>query len=65
MTNNMELRKKVEWIIESDITTYQFAKETGLTNTVLSKLRRGEKEVGRLSLDVAEKFGKLYDDTNK
>lgn len=60
----MELREKVQWVIDSDITTYQFAKDTGLTNTVLSKLRRGEKEVGRLSLDIAEKFGNLYDALN-
>ncbi|AIG65565.1 helix-turn-helix domain-containing protein [Weissella tructae] len=60
----MELRDKVKWVIDSDITTYQFAKDTGLTNTVLSKLRRGEKEVGRLSLDVAEKIGGLYDSRN-
>lgn len=57
----MTLRRKIQWIIDSNISTYQFSKETGLTNTVLSKLRRGETKIGRMSLDNAEKFEQLYD----
>lgn len=60
----MTLRDKVQWVVDSDITTYQFAKETGLANSVIVRLRSGERSIGKMSLDVAEKIGALYDSRN-
>lgn len=51
-----KLRKNVEMLIASPISQYRIDKETGVSQSNISKLRRGERKVGALSLDVAEKL---------
>ncbi|MGD3155825.1 hypothetical protein ACMG5R_10110 [Staphylococcus warneri] len=53
-----EYKKKIIELIESDITGYQVFKDTGLSQTVMSSLRTGKRDVDNLRLGTTEK---LYD----
>ena len=57
----MNLTDKVTIIVNSDISTYRFSKETGLPKSLLSTLRRGESHISNITLGKAEIIGKLYD----
>lgn len=56
--NLSEYKKKIIELIESDITGYQVFKDTGLSQTVMSSLRTGKRDVDNLRLGTTEK---LYD----
>ncbi|WP_454273432.1 hypothetical protein [Staphylococcus auricularis] len=43
-------------LIESDITGYQVFKDTGLSQTVMSSLRTGKRDIDNLRLGTAEKL---------
>lgn len=52
------MRKVIENLLNSEITAYEISKQTGVSNSVISRLKSGERTIGKLSLDTAEK---LYD----
>ena len=56
--NLSEYKKKIIELIESDTTGYQVFKDTGLSQTVMSSLRTGKRDVDNLRLGTTEK---LYD----
>lgn len=60
----MDLREKIKAILDSDISAYRIAKETGVPQPNISNLRNGKREIGNLTVDVAEKLGKYYDSLN-
>ncbi|AGZ26291.1 MULTISPECIES: hypothetical protein [Staphylococcus] len=51
-----EYKKKIIELIESDITGYQVFKDTGLSQTVMSSLRTGKRDVDNLRLGTTEKL---------
>lgn len=52
--NLSEYKKKIIELIESDITGYQVFKDTGLSQTVMSSLRTGKRDVDNLRLGTTE-----------
>ena len=56
--NMSDYKLKIIELIESDITGYQVFKDTGLSQTVMSSLRTGKRDVDNLRLGTTEK---LYD----
>ncbi|RQN01237.1 hypothetical protein CPA44_00040 [Staphylococcus warneri] len=56
--NMSDYKLKIIELIESDITGYQIFKDTGLSQTVMSSLRTGKRDVDNLRLGTTEK---LYD----
>lgn len=50
------MRQQIQNLLNSDITSYEISKETGVSNSVLSRLRSGEREIGKLTLETAEKL---------
>lgn len=57
----MNLRDKVQAVLDSDISQYAISKRTGVSQGSLSALRSGHKEIGKLSLDVSQKLADFYD----
>lgn len=53
----------IQKLIDSDITGYQIFKDTGLSQTVMSSLRTGKRDIDNLRLGTAEKlyeYAKAY-----
>jgi len=57
----MELHDKIKKLLDSDISAYKIAKDTGIPQPNITNLRNGKREIGNLSLRVAEILGKYYD----
>lgn len=51
-----EYKQTIIKLIESDISGYQIHKETGLSQTVISGLRTGSRDLENLNLKSAEKL---------
>lgn len=56
MRNLSEYKKTIIKLINSDITGYQIYKDTGLSQTVMSTLRTGKRDIDNLKLGTAEKL---------
>ncbi|RQM99944.1 hypothetical protein CPA43_03475 [Staphylococcus warneri] len=54
--NMSDYKLKIIELIESDITGYQVFKDTGLSQTVMSSLRTGKRDVDNLRLGTTEKL---------
>ena len=54
--NMSDYKLKIIELIESDITGYQIFKDTGLSQTVMSSLRTGKRDVDNLRLGTTEKL---------
>lgn len=50
------MRKEIRDLLNSNITLYEISKETGVSNSVISRLRNGEREIGKVTLETAEKL---------
>lgn len=57
---NLEIKKEVQKLLDSDITGYEIYKKTGVDQSVISKLRNGEREIGNLNVSTAQKLLDLY-----
>jgi len=57
----MELHDKIKKLLDSDISAYKIAKDTGIPQPNITNLRNGKREIANLSLRVAEIIGKYYD----
>ncbi|MFA1821145.1 helix-turn-helix domain-containing protein [Virgibacillus oceani] len=49
-------------LLESDMTAYRISKETGVSESQLSRMKNGEIEVGRITLDNAIKLNNLWEE---
>lgn len=58
----MKLKDKVRAVLDSDLSQYAISKRTGVSQGSLSALRNGTKEIGKLSIDTAQKLADLYDE---
>ena len=50
------MRKEIRDLLNSNITSYEISKKTGVSNSVISRLRNGEREIGKVTLETAEKL---------
>ncbi|NQD99047.1 hypothetical protein [Staphylococcus xylosus] len=58
-----EYKQTIKKLIESDITGYQIYKNTGISQTVISTLRNGNRDIDNLTLKTTEKlyeYAKAY-----
>lgn len=51
-----DYKLKIIELVESDITGYQVFKDTGLSQTVMSSLRTGKRDIDNLRVGTAEKL---------
>lgn len=58
----MKLKDKVRAVLDSNLSQYAISKKTGVSQGSLSALRNGTKEIGKLSIDTAQKLADLYDE---
>ena len=58
----MKLKDKVRAVLNSELSQYAISKRTGVSQGSLSALRNGTKEIGKLSIDTAQKLADLYDE---
>ena len=54
------MRNEIVNLLNSDITGYRIFKVTGISQSVISELRLGKRNVGKLTLDTAEKLANYY-----
>lgn len=59
------MRKKIQKLLESDISAYKIAKDTGVTQSKISCLRSGTIKIENITLAIAEKLALYYDELNK
>lgn len=52
----ININKTINELLESDINTNRMAKETGINYSIIHRLRSGERSIGNLKLDTAEKL---------
>ena len=58
----MKLKDKVRAVLDSNLSQYAISKKTGVSQGSLSALRNGTKDIGKLSIDTAQKLADLYDE---
>lgn len=59
------MRKEIEELLKSDLSTYRISKDTGVGVGNISELKSGKRKIGNLTLDTAEKLYKYYIETKK
>lgn len=50
------MKESIQVLLDSDITGYAIHKETGISQSVISELRTGKRNLNNLSLNYAEKL---------
>ncbi|MFV5900244.1 hypothetical protein ACLIJT_00410 [Staphylococcus gallinarum] len=48
------MKEVIQKLLDSDISSYKIGKETGISNSIIQRLRNGERTIGNLTLDTAE-----------
>jgi len=61
----MKLSEKIKELLESNQTSYNINKYSGVPIGNIDRLRKGERKIKNLHLDVAEKLGSYYDNNFK
>ena len=51
-----EYKQTIKKLIESNLTGYQIYKSTGISQTVISTLRNGNRDIDNLTLKTTEKL---------
>ncbi|MCC2250091.1 helix-turn-helix domain-containing protein [Virgibacillus sp. AGTR] len=54
------MKEDIRKLIESDITGYKIKKETGISESTISRIRRGQIDIGSITLDNALKLYEFY-----
>lgn len=54
------MRKDIEELINSKVSAAEIARNTGLDASTIQKLRLGQRDIGKLSLENAEKLSEYY-----
>lgn len=57
----MELSERVKWVLDSDISGYTIFKQTGVSQSVISRLRKEQGTIANLSVGNAEKIAQFYE----
>lgn len=56
------MKEEIRKLMDSKITGYKIYKETGISESNISRIRSGKIYLGSISLDNAEKLYKFYQD---
>ena len=59
------LIEKIQKLVDSEITSYQIGKATGLSVTVVQEFKKGNRKVENMTLKTAEKLLKYIDELEK
>ena len=51
-----EYKKMIEKLINSDLSSYQIHKDTGVSHNALASIRNGSREIDNLTLRTTEKL---------
>lgn len=51
-----EFKQTIKKLLDSDISGYQIFKNTGISQSRISDLRKGKRQLGGIALDTAEKL---------
>lgn len=54
--------KKIQILLDSDITGYKIAKKSKLSRATVTRLRTGTRKIGNISFDTALKLIEAYDE---
>ena len=57
----MKLHDKVAAVIDSDLSQYEIAKITGISQSKISRLRHGEDDIDDIALKTAQRLADVYD----
>lgn len=60
-----KIREKVLKVLESGLSSYKIAKETGIQISSLSKYRNSKYSLDNMTLSIAEKLAGFYDKNHK
>lgn len=52
----MNIEKEIKRILALPISAYQLSKESGVAESTLSRLKSGEREVKKMSVETAQKI---------
>ncbi|MGY4105148.1 helix-turn-helix domain-containing protein [Ignavigranum ruoffiae] len=61
----MEIKENIKKLLETDISSYEINRQTGVTRQLIDKYRKEPETIGRLTLDNALALCKYYDDIKK
>ena len=64
-TTMEKIREKVLKVLESGLSSYEIAKETGIQISSLSKYRNSKYSLDNMTLSIAEKLAGFYDKNHK
>ena len=56
----MKLSKKVRAVLESDTSIRTLEYGSGVSRSTISRLRSGERQIGNINLETAEKLEEFY-----
>lgn len=60
------MKKEIEWLLfDSGVSNYQISRATGISQVVLSKYATGKSDVGKMTLDNAERLYEYYKEVLK
>ena len=57
----MNTKQKIEALFNRNISAYAIAKESGVSQTSVNNLKRGQYDLNKISLGNAEKLANMYD----
>ena len=61
----MEIKENIKKLLETDISSYEINRKTGVTRQLIDKYRKEPNTIGRLTLDNALALSKYYETIKK
>lgn len=58
----MKISEKVRALLNAEISNYRVSKDTGVSESLLSLLKNGNRDIGGISLEIAETLADYYDE---
>lgn len=54
--DHMNIKKEIEKLLNSPVTAYEIESKTGVGRSVITRLRKGERSVEKLTVQTAQKL---------
>lgn len=52
----MNIEKEIQALMDSDISAYKIAKDTGVAQPIITRLRNGDRSIGKIQVETAQKL---------
>ncbi|MGF7437884.1 hypothetical protein [Lentilactobacillus senioris] len=52
----MNIEEIIKQLLDSDISAYKIAKDTGVSQSIITRLRNGDREIDQLTVGTAQKL---------